>query len=153
MRTILFFPKLTTTIFFLAFIISFGVFAQDNNSLVIDPDDPTLEWGACPEFMPEDCRLTVVHGDPARKNADILIKFAANSEIPNHYHTSAERMVLISGELEVTYKGESPQLLKTGNYAYGPALKHHSGRCGDAPCVLFIAFEEPVDAIPVASKD
>ena len=153
MKAIPSFPKLAKPLFFLAFFISFGLFAQDNNSLVKVADDPALEWGACPEFMPQGCRLTVLHGDPTQKNADILIEFAANSEIANHYHTSAERMVLLTGELEVTYEGEEPRLLKPGNYAYGPALKHHSARCGDAPCVLFIAFEEPVDAIPVASKN
>ena len=153
MKAISSFPKLTNPLFLLAFFISFSLFAQDKNSLVKDAGDPALEWGPCPEFMPQGCKFAVLQGDPAMKNADIFIKFAANSEIANHYHTSAERMVLISGELEVTYEGEAPQLLKPGNYAYGPALKHHSARCGDSPCVLFIAFEEPVDAIPVAVKN
>ena len=153
MKAIHSFPKLTTSLFCLTFILSLNLYAQDEKSLVKVADDPAMEWGGCPEFMPEGCRLTVLHGDPANKNADILIEFPANSEIANHYHTSAERMVLISGELKVTYEGEEPQLLKPGNYAYGPALKRHSAKCGDSPCVLFIAFEEPVDAIPVASKN
>ena len=153
MKAISSFPKLTNPLFLLAFFISFALFAQDKNSLVKDAGDPALEWVPCPEFMPKGCKFTVLQGDPAMKNTDIFIKFAANSEIANHNHTSAERMVLISGELEVTYEGEAPQLLKPGNYAYGPALKHHSARCGDSPCVLFIAFEEPVDAIPVAGKN
>ncbi|HSP83108.1 MAG TPA: cupin domain-containing protein [Gillisia sp.] len=153
MKAIPSFSKLSTSLFLLVFIIPLSLLAQDERSLVKDAGDPAIEWGGCPEFMPEGCRLTVLHGDPAMENADILIEFPAKSEIANHYHTSAERMVLISGELEVTYEGEEPQLLKPGNYAYGPALKHHSARCGDSPCVLFIAFEEPVDAIPVAGKN
>jgi hypothetical protein len=33
-------------------------------------------------------------------------------------------------------------------YAYGPAKLAHKAVCGNAgPCVLFIAFEAPVDAI------
>jgi quercetin dioxygenase-like cupin family protein len=59
-------------------------------------------------------------------------------------------MILISGEMEVTYDGEKTQTLKQGTYAYGPANKPHMAKCGDAgPCVLFIAFEKPLDAIPV----
>ncbi|WP_051227913.1 cupin domain-containing protein [Gillisia sp. JM1] len=59
-------------------------------------------------------------------------------------------MILLSGELHVTYQGESTQTLKQGNYAYGPAKKPHSGKCGNSkPCVLFIAFENPLDAIPI----
>jgi hypothetical protein len=59
-------------------------------------------------------------------------------------------MVLISGEMEVDYDGQDPVVLTAGTYAYGPARLPHTARCldGDDPCVLFIAFEEPVDAVP-----
>ena len=117
-------------------------------SLAFTQDDAALIWSSCPEFMPEGCTLTVLHGNPAERNADVFLKIPANSEIPNHTHTSAERMILVSGELEVTYEGEKSQLLKAGSYAYGPANKPHVAKCGDTPCLLFIAFEEPVDAIP-----
>lgn len=112
--------------------------------------DPTLEWGPCPPFLPEGCALAVLHGDPAQANADIFLRVPANAAIPRHWHTSAERMVLVSGEMQVTYDGQSPADLKPGSYAYGPAKLPHSATCaaGD-PCVLFIAFEAPVDAVPV----
>lgn len=113
-------------------------------------DDPQLEWGPCPEFLPEGCTIAVLHGNPAEPNADIFFKVPGGAEIPRHQHTSAERMVLISGELEVTYDGQEPVTLRVGNYAYGPAGLPHHGRCvSSEPCVLMIAFEAPVDAIPV----
>lgn len=126
--------------------------ADDNEglSLVKTAQDSDLQWGPCPPFMPEGCAITVLHGDPGKNNSDILFKVDANSDIPNHWHNSAERMILISGELEVTYEGETPKTLKEGNYAYGPAKKPHTAKCGDAgPCILFIAFEGPLDAFPV----
>lgn len=123
------------------------------NSVAFSKNDPNLAWGPCPEFMPDGCSLAVLHGNPAERNADLFIKFPANSDIPNHIHTSAERMILVAGEMEVTYEGEETQLLKAGSYAYGPANKPHKARCGDAPCLLFIAFEEPVDAIPKLAKN
>lgn len=128
-----------------------GLFAQEpyEKSIVLTESDKNLEWGPCPEFMPEGCEIAVLHGDPAEKNSDIYFKVPANAQIPEHTHTSAERMILISGELEVTYEGEQAQTLNPGTYAYGPAKKPHSAKCGDSPCVLFIAFEEPVDAIAV----
>ncbi len=122
-------------------------------SLAFSQNDAALNWGPCPDFMPQGCALSVLHGDPAKNNADVFLKIPANSEIPNHTHTSAERMILVAGELEVTYEGEEAQLLKTGSYAYGPANKPHKARCGDSPCILFIAFEEPVDAIPTLAKN
>ena len=122
---------------------------QEELSVVKTFQDTDLQWGPCPSFMPEGCGIAVLHGDPAKKNSDIFLKVEPNSEIANHWHTSAERMVLISGEMEVTYEGEETVALKAGSYAYGPARKPHWAKCGDAgPCVLFIAFEEPVDAIP-----
>jgi len=139
--------------FYFLFILLFscGIFAQETteNSISFTKSDSNLEWAPCPDFMPEGCNVAVLHGNPSEKNADIFFKVPANAEIPTHKHTSPERMVLISGEMEVTYEGEEPQTLKEGGYAYGPANKPHSAKCGDSPCVLFIAFEDPVDAIPV----
>ena len=113
-------------------------------------DDPALAWGACPEFMPKGCAIAVLHGDPARPNADLFFKVPGGAAIARHWHTSAERMVLVSGELQVTYDGQAPVTLRPGMYAYGPARSPHRATCapGDA-CVLFIAFEAPVDAIAV----
>lgn len=112
-------------------------------------DDPTLQWGPCPPGLPDGCTLTVLHGDPAKPNADIFLELPAKSSIAEHTHTSAERMILVSGELRVSYKGQPEATLKAGSYAYGPAKAPHSATCMSAtPCVLFIAFEQPVDLIP-----
>lgn len=135
----------------LTFLTTVTLFAQEpfEDSVVITKTDNNLQWGPCPEFMPAGCGIAVLHGDPGKRNADVFFKVPANTQIPNHKHTSAERMVLVSGELEVTYEGEDPRVLKEGTYAYGPAQKPHSAKCGDSPCVLFIAFEEPIDAFAV----
>ena len=119
-------------------------------ALAIAHDDPQLEWGPCPEFFAEGCAIAVLHGDPAGDNADIFFKVPAGSTIPNHWHTSAERMILVSGEMHLTDDGQDKQVLRPGMYAYGPAKLAHEGSCaaGD-PCILFIAFESPVDAVPV----
>ena len=66
--------------------------------------------------------------------------------IPPHGHTSAERLVLVNGELDVTYEGQPTAHLKKGMYAYGPPMAIHEGKCvSEEECVLFIAFEAPVD--------
>lgn len=112
-------------------------------------EDPAIEWGPCPEFMPAGCGLAALHGDPAAPNADVLFRVPAGAAIPAHRHTSAERMVLLSGRMEVVYEGQAAVTLRTGDYAYGPAERVHSGSCAEgAACVLFIAFEQAVDAMP-----
>lgn len=155
MKTLQNFRVIPVLLLFFVFTISWSQEpVTSESSLAFTQDDAALTWGPCPEFMPEGCTLTVLHGNPAERNADVFLKMPANSEIPNHTHTSAERMILVSGELEVTYEGEKSQLLKAGSYAYGPANKPHKAKCGDSPCLLFIAFEEPVDAIPkMAAKN
>jgi uncharacterized RmlC-like cupin family protein len=113
-------------------------------------DDPQLQWGPCPPFLPRGCGIAVLHGEPAKNNLDIFLKVPGKSAIPLHWHTSAERMVLVAGELQVTYDGQKSASLKPGTYAYGPAKHWHKGYCASAtPCVLFIAFESPLDAVPV----
>lgn len=114
--------------------------------------DADLEWGPCPDFIPTGCEIAVLHGDPAKRNADIFFKVPGGDfTVPHHRHTSAERMVLISGELFVQYDGQEAIILKPGTYAYGPPQLSHTAICqSEEPCVLFIAFEEPVDAIAVA---
>ena len=119
-------------------------------ALAMTFQDPQMQWGPCPPFLPEGCAIAVLHGDPAKDNLDVFFKVPAKSTIPLHWHTSPERMVLISGELHVTYDGQESSVLLPGSYAYGPARKPHLGTCESAdPCVLFIAFESPLDAVPV----
>src|SRR5687767_13229936 len=75
--------------------------------------DPDLQWGPCPEGMPEGCGIAVLHGDPAKPNADIFLRVPGGAAIPPHAHSSAERMILVSGELEVKYQGTPPAMLRT----------------------------------------
>ena len=121
--------------------------AAKETPLAIAFDDAKLAWGPCPAFIPAGCQIAVLHGDPSRQNADIYFKVPGDFRIPRHWHTSAERMVLVSGEMVVTYEGKPAVTLKPGMYAFGPAKVAHEATCakGD-PCVLFIAFEQPVDA-------
>lgn len=121
-------------------------------ALSLSAQDAQLQWGPCPPFMPAGCALAVLHGNPAQANADVFLRLPAGASIPEHWHTSAERMVLVEGELSVAYRGQAPVVLKPGMYAYGPAKLPHSASCiGGASCVLFIAFESPVDAAPGAA--
>jgi len=121
-------------------------------ALTQNADDAQIQWGPCPPFLPEGCAIAVLHGDPAQDNLDVFFKVPAKSTIPLHWHTSPERMVLVAGELHLTYDGQEMAILRQGTYAYGPAKRPHHGYCASAdPCVLFIAFESPLDAVPVES--
>jgi quercetin dioxygenase-like cupin family protein len=108
-----------------------------------------LQWGDCPAIFPSGCKIAVLHGNPAEPGADVFLRVPPGYTIPAHSHTSAERMVLVSGQLDVTYAGHPTVSLKRGDYAYGPAALPHSAHCNGADaCTLFIAFNGAVDALP-----
>lgn len=116
--------------------------------LMARADDPAMAWGPCPPVFPGACNIAVLHGDPAKPNADVFLRVGPGFVLPPHMHTSAERITLVTGLLEVQYKGNAAVRLGPGNYAYGPAGLAHKGRClSQTACILFIAFETPVDAV------
>jgi anti-sigma factor ChrR (cupin superfamily) len=121
-------------------------------ALAFSAQAPNLQWKSCPDPLPKGCQLAVLHGDPAKPNADVFLKLPGPSKIPLHTHTSAERIVLVAGTFHITYEGQKMAVLQPGSYAYGPATKPHSAECvSRKPCILFIAFEAPVDIKLVAN--
>lgn len=133
----------------LALLVTTGAQAQER-PLAIPYDSPAIAWSPCPAVFPEGCELAVLHGDPAQAGADVLLRVAPGQTLPDHGHTSAERMMLAAGRLQVKYRGTTEATLTPGTYAFGPAGLPHRATCvSEDPCVLFIAFDGPVDATAV----
>ena len=126
---------------------STGISQNTMSKAVALNEHDKLEWFACAEPLDfEGCEISILNGDPTKANSDVLFKMQPGTTAREHWHSSAERMILLSGELHVQYRGEAKQVLKAGSFAYGPAEKPHTAECvGDEPCVLFIAFVKPVD--------
>lgn len=132
-----------------AFFAAPAVAASDEPAFTRTADSAELEWGPCPAFMPDGCRISVLHGDPAKPASDVFFKLPAGAKAPSHWHNSAERMVLVKGRMQVVYEGQEAVVLDAGTYAYGPPRREHHATCiSDEDCVLFIAFEGPLDAFP-----
>ncbi|WP_242084281.1 cupin domain-containing protein [Aestuariivivens sediminis] len=154
MRTIKIKTALKSVLFISLFQLNF-VLAQDNAhemaelSISKTHQDESLMWHAAPDFFP-DCSFTILHGEMTKPNLDLFFKIESNTEVVNHTHKSPERMILMSGDLEVQYEGEDPVVVKAGSYLYGPAGKPHRAKCLDnGPCVLFIALVDTFDAVVV----
>ena len=141
-------PKLLITFVLILFMIQVNAQTKESKkSIVIHPND-VEQWNTAPDFFPG-CEFTVLHGDLESPRLDFLFKIEPNTEVVKHTHNSAERMILISGELEVQYDGEEATVLTPGTYAFGPAGKPHKAKCQSSePCVLFVAMNEPFDAVP-----
>jgi hypothetical protein len=111
-------------------------------------DDPGLAWGACPSCPRAVARP--LHGDPAQPNVDILLLPAGTTAAPLAHLGRAN---MPSPASSTSLRGQETGVMKAGTYAYGPAKRPHQGRCAsEVPCVLFVAFEQPLDAVPVASE-
>ena len=123
-------------------------------ALAINPDDPSLEWVSCPPFFHPDCRIAVLHGDPAQPNVDVLFEYPAGESFVEHWHTSPERIIMLKGAFELRYEGQDSATLKPGDYAWGPPNRKHSGTCvSEETCLIFVAFEGPVDAHEVGAAE
>ena len=142
--------KSALSIFAFALLFMLSTTQANEPALAYKYDDKRLQWGPCPAFIGKGCEIAILHGDPAKNNLDIFFKVPGDFAIPHHWHTSAERMSLVSGTMTVTYDDQKAERLETGMYAYGPSKRPHTAYCekGD-PCVLFIAFEEPLDAFEI----
>ncbi|MBM4385469.1 MAG: DUF4437 domain-containing protein [Deltaproteobacteria bacterium] len=138
---------------FLLFGAAGAAFAEaPRQAFVRDHTDAALQWGACPPVFPEGCDVSVLEGDPAAGRSDVFLRVQPGITLARHIHTSAEHIVLVAGELEVEYEGQAPATLRAWSYAYGPARLAHLATCKSADaCVLFIAFESPIDAIAAPS--
>lgn len=138
----------------------FGIMALASPSeaqdapLSLAPDDRSLEWFPCGDFIPDDCQATILRLGPDGRDSDVLYRIPANMPLPAHWHTSPERMILISGEFHIDYEGHPPLVMRAGSYAWGPPEVPHSARCADrGTCLLFVAFVDPPDGFPVEGRD
>jgi quercetin dioxygenase-like cupin family protein len=119
------------------------------SALAIAASEASLQWGPCPPIFLAGCEIAVLHGDPAQPNADVFLRVPGGYNVPAHTHSSAERMILVTCQMQVDYQGAPPATLNTGMYAYGPPGVPHSAVCSSSEaCTLFIAFVAPVDANP-----
>jgi len=127
---------------------------QPEAPVSVTPDDASLEWFPCGDFIPEECQAAMLRLGPDGRHSDVLYRIPAGMALPAHWHTSPERMILISGELHIDYEGHPPLVMTAGSYAWGPPQVPHSARCADrGTCLLFVAFVDPPDGFPAEGRE
>jgi quercetin dioxygenase-like cupin family protein len=126
-------------------VIALGVSAQDM------AEKPAVIHNTNPKFGPlpgaPDC-VTVApqHGDPAKGPSVLLLKFESTCVVPYHWHSINETVFSVNGLLQITAKGEKPQVISGGDYAYMPAKHVHQAKCAGAkPCTIFLHSDGPFD--------
>ena len=125
---------------------TFSSLAAADSALTHQVGDRYLNWIACPQAFVRGCSVAYVHGGPGKPNSDIFLRIPGWSGIPTHWHSSAQRMIVLSGELELGHDGSETNTYTPGSYLYTPRRNAHGGHCrSEEDCVVFIALEQPLD--------
>jgi quercetin dioxygenase-like cupin family protein len=101
--------------------------------------------------LPKCATGSVQNGDPSKGGSVILLKSAAGCNIPWHWHTANEQLMVVTGSAKVAMKDGSPATIHSGDYLSLPAKNPHQFSC-TAACNLFIVSDAAFD-IHYVDKD
>ncbi len=87
---------------------------------------------------------SVQSGDPAKGPFILLAKAATGCTIPWHWHSAAERLMIVRGVADVQMKDGKPVRLQAGAFAALPAHHVHQFRC-EQDCVFYIDSDAAFD--------
>jgi|SRR5262245_7048680 len=108
-----------------------------------------VQWGPAPPVLPTGAQLAVLEGNPAEKGAIVMrLKLPANYNIPAHWHSTTERITVLSGSFHVgmgdKLDKQQSETLDAGGFLSLPAKMHHFAWTS-APTVVQINLEGPFD--------
>ncbi len=109
--------------------------------------DKDLVWRDCDDYFPPGCETAVVRSEAGPKgNTDIYFRVPPNYTIPKHWHSSEERITVLTGKMKLLSEGEAESIVTKGAYLYGPPKHPHGGYCfpGEV-CLLAINFSKGAD--------
>jgi quercetin dioxygenase-like cupin family protein len=75
--------------------------------------------------LPTCMTVAVLHGDPSKGPATLLLKFAAGCSVPWHWHSAGESLILVSGAGSAQMKDGQPMAMKAGDYLFLAAKGIH----------------------------
>jgi quercetin dioxygenase-like cupin family protein len=74
-----------------------------------------------------DCmKVAVERGDPTKGPSVLLLKFRAGCNIPWHWHTAGETLIIVSGNGTMQMKDGQPMPAKQGDFVYLPGKNIHT---------------------------
>jgi uncharacterized RmlC-like cupin family protein len=125
-------------------------------SHVLVPADK-VQWGPAPPVLPAGAQIAVMEGNPAEKGLLTLrLRLPANYNLPPHWHSTTERVTVLSGSLHVgmgdKLDRKGSQTLEPGGFASLPAKMHHFAWT-DKATVVQISLEGPFDIFYVDPGD
>jgi quercetin dioxygenase-like cupin family protein len=116
---------------------------EDSSGFLSDPTSANFQTAA---GVPECTTFDVLRGDMAASSSTMMVRMAPGCVVPYQWHSPSEELVMLRGQIEAQFLGESVLNLENGAYLLIPTGKPHRFRCSSQePCVMFIAADAAFD--------
>ncbi len=123
--------------------------AEDAEEMVaLDPRK--LEFTPIPD-LPSCASAAILRGNPRFGPAWVLLKLASGCQVPWHWHSANETLVVISGRGAVSMKDGPPLQFVPGAYTSLPSHHQHQANC-TRTCLLFNSADAAFDVHYVDAK-
>jgi anti-sigma factor ChrR (cupin superfamily) len=124
--------------------------AKDANAPVFMPA-ADLKWVDLDPKGAPGVKIADVWGDHTKGGYGAFTKFPAGFSAPLHYHSHADKIVVISGTFIQTPEGKPEVRLGPGSYVMQPGKSYrHATACDKgSDCLFFIESTGAFDIIPV----
>jgi quercetin dioxygenase-like cupin family protein len=86
----------------------------------------------------------VEQGDPSSGPSTFLVKGTKGCEVPMHFHTPTEQVMMVSGTARMEMKGDQPRIMKAGTFATTPSRHPHHFTCTSA-CRFYVISDGVFD--------
>ncbi len=122
-------------------------------------DKPTVNPAAAAKFeknpnLPDCAAMAAESGDPASGAATHFVQLESGCEVPWHWHTPVESVMMVSGILRLQAKGGAAALMRHGDFAHMPSRHVHTAKCASSsPCVFFLHSDGAFDVHYVDKSD
>jgi hypothetical protein len=132
-----------------------GSVAAQTSHIVVPANK--VQWGPAPPVLPAGAQFAVLEGNPAEKGPIVMrLQLPANYNLPAHWHSTAERLTVLSGAFHVgmgdKLDRQASQTLEPGGFVSLPAKMNHF-TWTSAPTVVQINLEGPFDIHYVNPSD
>ena len=97
--------------------------------------------------MPSCIKMAVESGDPTKGGSVIVFRGTAGCQIPRHWHTPTEHVMMVSGsaKVEMMHGGSTTATtIGPGGYAMMPSKHVHQFTCVSA-CLAFVSSDAAFD--------
>jgi quercetin dioxygenase-like cupin family protein len=95
----------------------------------------------------------VENGDPDNGPSTGLIKAAPGCEVPKHFHTAEEQLMVVRGDVLTGMDGMPEKTLGPGGFAMMPSKAVHWFTCTrKTECVMFVTFDRRYDIVWVTPQ-